>query len=189
MTAQELFTSICERIPDALARHKVPGVVLGITFMAGSPTASSRSSRWCRNASSASRLRPIPWMERCSLATSWETFWASSWETKSPNHQKYRWTVPRCWNTVAAIRPLLATLSLVSGEQSQGTAATKGGFPTQETPPGPTPPPFRVGFVGPDSDSDGRSAHETRPRENFFVAQPARSCGCAGPVAFTYAST
>jgi hypothetical protein len=31
MTAQELFTSICERIPDALARHKVPGVVLGIT--------------------------------------------------------------------------------------------------------------------------------------------------------------
>jgi CubicO group peptidase (beta-lactamase class C family) len=31
MTVQELFTSICERIPDALARHKVPGVVLGIT--------------------------------------------------------------------------------------------------------------------------------------------------------------
>jgi CubicO group peptidase (beta-lactamase class C family) len=31
MTAQELFTSICERIPDALARYKVPGVVLGIT--------------------------------------------------------------------------------------------------------------------------------------------------------------
>jgi CubicO group peptidase (beta-lactamase class C family) len=29
-------------------------------FMAGSPTASSRSSRWCRNASSALRLRPIP---------------------------------------------------------------------------------------------------------------------------------
>lgn len=26
----------------------------------------------------------------------------------------------------------------------------KGGFPTRETPPGPTPPPFRVGFVGSD---------------------------------------
>jgi CubicO group peptidase (beta-lactamase class C family) len=31
MTAQELFTSICGRIPDPLARHKVSGVVLGIT--------------------------------------------------------------------------------------------------------------------------------------------------------------
>jgi CubicO group peptidase (beta-lactamase class C family) len=31
MTAQELFTAICERIPEALARHKVPGMVLGIT--------------------------------------------------------------------------------------------------------------------------------------------------------------
>jgi CubicO group peptidase (beta-lactamase class C family) len=31
MTAQELFTSICARLPDALTRHKVPGAVLGIT--------------------------------------------------------------------------------------------------------------------------------------------------------------
>ena len=31
MTAEELFNSICERIPEALIRHKVPGVALGIT--------------------------------------------------------------------------------------------------------------------------------------------------------------
>jgi CubicO group peptidase (beta-lactamase class C family) len=31
MTCQELFKSICERIPDALGRHKVPGVAVGIT--------------------------------------------------------------------------------------------------------------------------------------------------------------
>jgi CubicO group peptidase (beta-lactamase class C family) len=31
MTAEELFNSICERIPEALIRQKVPGVALGIT--------------------------------------------------------------------------------------------------------------------------------------------------------------
>jgi CubicO group peptidase (beta-lactamase class C family) len=31
MTTQELFDAICERIPDALRRHKVPGVAVGIT--------------------------------------------------------------------------------------------------------------------------------------------------------------
>jgi CubicO group peptidase (beta-lactamase class C family) len=31
MTAEELFNAICERIPEALIRHKVPGVALGIT--------------------------------------------------------------------------------------------------------------------------------------------------------------
>ena len=31
MTSQELFKSICERIPDALGRHRVPGVAVGIT--------------------------------------------------------------------------------------------------------------------------------------------------------------
>ncbi len=30
MDVEELFTEICDRIPDAMARHKVPGVVLGI---------------------------------------------------------------------------------------------------------------------------------------------------------------
>jgi len=30
MDAEELFAGICERIPDAMARHKVPGVALGI---------------------------------------------------------------------------------------------------------------------------------------------------------------
>jgi CubicO group peptidase (beta-lactamase class C family) len=30
MDIEELFTGICDRIPDAMARHKVPGVVLGI---------------------------------------------------------------------------------------------------------------------------------------------------------------
>jgi CubicO group peptidase (beta-lactamase class C family) len=30
MDVEELFTGICDRIPDAMARHKVPGVVLGI---------------------------------------------------------------------------------------------------------------------------------------------------------------
>ena len=31
MTAEELFNSICERVPDALEPQKVPGAVLGIT--------------------------------------------------------------------------------------------------------------------------------------------------------------
>jgi CubicO group peptidase (beta-lactamase class C family) len=31
MTSQELFNAICEGIPDALRRHKVPGVAVGIT--------------------------------------------------------------------------------------------------------------------------------------------------------------
>lgn len=31
MDAGELFAAICERIPDAMSRHKVPGVALGIT--------------------------------------------------------------------------------------------------------------------------------------------------------------
>jgi CubicO group peptidase (beta-lactamase class C family) len=31
MTAEELFKGICELIPDALSRHKVPGAALGIT--------------------------------------------------------------------------------------------------------------------------------------------------------------
>jgi CubicO group peptidase (beta-lactamase class C family) len=31
MTSEELFKGICERIPDALKRHKVPGVAVGIT--------------------------------------------------------------------------------------------------------------------------------------------------------------
>src|SRR5215469_16126401 len=31
MTPPELFNGICERIPDALVRHKVPGVALAIT--------------------------------------------------------------------------------------------------------------------------------------------------------------
>jgi hypothetical protein len=31
MTAEELFNSICERIPEALIRHKIPGVALEIT--------------------------------------------------------------------------------------------------------------------------------------------------------------
>jgi CubicO group peptidase (beta-lactamase class C family) len=30
MDVEELFTQICDRIPDAMARHKVPGVALGI---------------------------------------------------------------------------------------------------------------------------------------------------------------
>ncbi|MGB8685525.1 MAG: serine hydrolase domain-containing protein [Candidatus Binatus sp.] len=30
MDVEELFTGICDRIPDAMARHKVPGVALGI---------------------------------------------------------------------------------------------------------------------------------------------------------------
>ena len=30
MDAEELFAGICDRIPDAMAKHKVPGVVLGI---------------------------------------------------------------------------------------------------------------------------------------------------------------
>jgi len=30
MDVEELFTQICDRIPDAMAKHKVPGVVLGI---------------------------------------------------------------------------------------------------------------------------------------------------------------
>lgn len=30
MGVEELFTEICDRIPDAMARHKVPGVALGI---------------------------------------------------------------------------------------------------------------------------------------------------------------
>ena len=31
MTTEELFNSICERIPDALSHHKVPGAVLGVS--------------------------------------------------------------------------------------------------------------------------------------------------------------
>jgi CubicO group peptidase (beta-lactamase class C family) len=30
MDAEELFTGLCDRIPDAMAKHKVPGVALGI---------------------------------------------------------------------------------------------------------------------------------------------------------------
>src|SRR6202167_5915712 len=32
MDVEELFTGICDRIPDAMARHKVPGVALGIVY-------------------------------------------------------------------------------------------------------------------------------------------------------------
>ena len=30
MDVEELFSSLCDRIPDAMAKHKVPGVALGI---------------------------------------------------------------------------------------------------------------------------------------------------------------
>src|SRR5580658_10634149 len=30
-TEEELFNAICDRVPDAMTRHKVPGVALGIT--------------------------------------------------------------------------------------------------------------------------------------------------------------
>src|SRR5579863_3467456 len=32
MDAEELFAGLCERIPDAMEKHKVPGVVLGIVY-------------------------------------------------------------------------------------------------------------------------------------------------------------
>ena len=32
MNVEELFAALCDRIPDAMAKHKVPGVALGIVF-------------------------------------------------------------------------------------------------------------------------------------------------------------
>ena len=63
----------------------------------------------------------------------------------------------------------------------------KGGFPTQETPPGPTPLPFRVGFVG----SDRIAMVDppmTEAQGESFVARMAPWRDCAGPVEFTHVS-
>jgi hypothetical protein len=70
MDVEELFTGICDRIPDAMARLKVPGVALGIVcegreFMkdSASPTFVTRSP-WTKRRSFKSARRPRPSLPR-----------------------------------------------------------------------------------------------------------------------------
>jgi hypothetical protein len=142
MTAQELFTSICGRIPDAL----VPGVVLGIT---------SEGPTWC-----AGSLVP---QRKFGYALATNSLNGALFAREvvrdllmkflgndEPEPQEVTLDRSRMLEYSARYSAASSDLELSLEERRlKVQPRPKGGFPTQGTPPGPSPPSFRIGFVGP----------------------------------------